>query len=172
MNLTKEERRRRVALLCCHFARNLAYYRLTQDRLAVDRGFRTTIVNNFIDMAVLEWCKLFGDRNGRHYWEKVVTCQDFKADIYETLNQKSDCFASYIDKMRKYRDKFVAHLDDDLIMNIPEMNQAKITTECLYNHLMTYEALPGDMDGLPFDLENYFQQCFDEAWSSLDRYKL
>jgi hypothetical protein len=38
--------------LCAGFARNMAYYRAAHDRLT-----RITIDGNFIDMAVIEWCK-------------------------------------------------------------------------------------------------------------------
>ena len=28
---------------------------------------------NFLDMCVLEWCKLFGDPKGEHYWGRIVS---------------------------------------------------------------------------------------------------
>jgi hypothetical protein len=35
--------------------------------------FWRTVSGNFIDTCVLEWCKLFGDPNGEHYWKKIVS---------------------------------------------------------------------------------------------------
>ena len=67
--LSRRDRLRRVALLCCAFARNVAFYRtgmadeaqplLSQYHRAA--SFWRQVNSNFFDMAVLEWCKLFGD---------------------------------------------------------------------------------------------------------------
>jgi hypothetical protein len=51
----------------------MAYYRAGHHRLTnASPEFWITVDGNFIDMAVIEWCKLFGDRNGKHFWAKVV----------------------------------------------------------------------------------------------------
>jgi hypothetical protein len=60
--MSRKDRLRRVALLCAHFTRNLAYYRAAQDRIArTSPEFWRTVYSNFLDIAVLEWCKLFDD---------------------------------------------------------------------------------------------------------------
>ncbi len=62
--LTREERLRRVLLVALTFARNMAYYRAARDGSGQYVGpgtqFAITADGNFIDMATLEWCKLFG----------------------------------------------------------------------------------------------------------------
>jgi hypothetical protein len=35
--------------------------------------FWVIINGNFLDIAVLEWCKLFGDTRGKHYFGKVIS---------------------------------------------------------------------------------------------------
>ena len=71
--LTKRERWRRVVLLCCHFMRNLAYYRVGHpgEPRPTNREFWLTVNGNFIDQCALEWCKLFGDLRGEHAWPNI-----------------------------------------------------------------------------------------------------
>lgn len=68
----------------------------------------------------MEWCKLFGDRKGSHCWAKVVTDSSrFKAELLRHLGINTDGFADYVSEMRMYRDKFLAHLDDLHVMDVP-----------------------------------------------------
>lgn len=114
-------------------------------------------------MAVFEWCKLLGDEKGKHYWKNVVRIQDFEGNMLNHLGQSSDEFVSYKQKMREYRDKFLAHLDDQRIMHIPKLDKAKAAVDFYHNWVVQYEALPNDLAGLPTDLTTYYQQCSAEA---------
>lgn len=48
-------------------------------------------------------------------------------------------FAAYITEMRQYRDKFVAHLDDEPIMYLPRLRPAKSSVALLYHYLLSNE---------------------------------
>jgi hypothetical protein len=87
--LPHRDRVRRVVLLCCAFARNVAYYRAGwADRaqpllseLHPHASFWRQVNGNFLDMAVLDWCKLFGDpketprkRLAKHHWGHDKNC--------------------------------------------------------------------------------------------------
>jgi hypothetical protein len=89
--LTRTDYLRRVVLLCSHFMRNLAYYRTGQrfpdgwkaKPLVPTAPFWRTVNGNFIDVCVLEWCKLFGDkittradRQNNHYWGRQDRLRD------------------------------------------------------------------------------------------------
>jgi len=91
-----------VVLLCAHFARNLAYYRAGHSRLTrTSPPFWITIDANFIDMAVIEWCKLFSDRRGKHFWANVVTDPSgFERAMLAHLGVTTDELASYVYEMR------------------------------------------------------------------------
>src|SRR5271165_4315169 len=69
--INRTERLRRVLVLCCYFVQNLAFYRAGWDNKIFRRyrsQFWVTANGNFLDHCVLEWCKLFGDERGEHYW--------------------------------------------------------------------------------------------------------
>ncbi|WP_296765947.1 hypothetical protein [Sediminimonas sp.] len=120
-------------------------------------------------MAVLEWCKLFGDRRGKHCWGEVVSCQGFEVDMLKHLDETDDQFKKYIDDMREYRNMFLAHLDDERTMNIPRMDIAEGSVKFLYDHLICVEATAGDLEGLPTDLTAYQEACGNRALSFLGR---
>jgi hypothetical protein len=94
----RKDRLRRVVILCCHFGRNLAYYRVGQSE----------------------------QYQGQHHWRKIVTDGIvFKASLLNHLELDEANFQQYVDTMRTYRNKFVAHLDSDRTMNIPKLDVAK-----------------------------------------------
>ncbi len=65
-------------------------------------------------MCVLDWCKLFGERNGNYSWKRIVADPDaFKRDLLEHLGLDDNAFDEEIRIFREYRDKWVAHLDRD-----------------------------------------------------------
>ncbi len=163
--LTRRERLRRVVFLCAHFARNLAYYRAGISRLTKSSPqFWLTANCNFIDMAVIEWCKLLGDSQGKHYWAKVVTDSDgFESEMLSHLGLTVDEFVAYMSQMRTYRDKFLAHLDDLRVMDVPFLDQAQAAVEFYHRHVVQHEAEAGDLSGLPTDLADYYLHCFTDA---------
>jgi hypothetical protein len=70
--LTPVERQRRVVRLCCSFMRNLAFHRAGMQgevqfnlfaRTHPQGAFWREAHGNFIDICVLDWCKLFADLN-------------------------------------------------------------------------------------------------------------
>jgi hypothetical protein len=179
--LPHRDRSRRVALLCCAFARNVAFHRAgwadeAQPLLSSHHpkaSFWQQVNCNFFDMAVLDWCKLFGDqketplkRLGKHHWRRVVSDPDeFEARLLAQLETDAERFAALITKMRDYRDTFVAHLDNRLTMNLPEYEAARVAVTFYYRHIVETEAEPGDLAGLP-SVDEFARsdgQCTQEA---------
>ena len=166
MALTRRQRLRRVGILCCHALRNLAFYRAWHDagRPRADEQFWVTANGNFADITVLEWCKLFADAKGRHHWAKVVTDQSaFTAGLLSALGMTQQAFDEYIQSMRVLRDKFIAHLDDELEFTLPQLAAAKASTAYLYSHLLAHENDGDAFHDAPGDAEAFCQDFFDEA---------
>jgi hypothetical protein len=165
--VTRKERLRRVVLLCCHFARNLAYYRseLNGKRLARNTEFWRTVNGNFLDVCVLEWCKLFGDKHGEHHWRRIVSdTASFETGLLSHLRINAIEFEKHIEEIRRYRDKFVAHLDSGKVMQIPTLDLAKTSVWFYHAYTVNNEAKADDLDGLPQDITRYHQHCADEGY--------
>jgi hypothetical protein len=171
---------RRIALLCCHFARNVAYFRVGYveengvGQLKQATEFGATINGNMVDIAVLEWCKLFADRKGHQHWTRLartdVERRQFFADLLHVLGVNEAFWRRYLDEFRVYRDKFVAHLDTEETARIPQLDMALQSTFFLYTRLLT-DAPEGTFDmprraNLPRDLPTYFASCQADARAS------
>ena len=64
--------------------------------------------------------------------------------------------------MREYRDKFIAHLDSELVMNIPTLDLARKSVEFYHAYIVANEAQSGDLSGLP-DTTNKLQGGYKKA---------
>src|SRR5712692_8894779 len=88
--MTRRDRLRRDLLLCIQCLRNLAYRRAGwhAGRLRLnDRQFWRTVNGNFLDVCVLEWCKVFGSKRDPHCWRNFVSDPSgFKTDLLRHLS--------------------------------------------------------------------------------------
>ena len=75
-------------------------------------------------------------------------------------------FQDYRNEMREYRDKFVAHLDDLRVMQVPRLDNARASVEFYHAYVAGNEAQAGDLAGVPAtaaQLRQYSDQCTAEA---------
>ena len=75
-------------------------------------------------------------------------------------------FEDLAKKMRRYRDKFVAHLDSDAKMDIPPLEAALAANSFYHGHIVRVEPAAGDLFGLADTSEKFakgYEQCFKEA---------
>jgi len=136
--LTQHERIRRVTLLCCHTLKNFAFYKSGWRSRQLQARNQVWVEANsaFLDRAILEWCKLFADRKGRHHWKRVIKNPvQFESDLYKHLHLTKREYSAYLKKVLKYRNKFIAHLDEERVMHIPHIKIARNTAVFLYDHL-------------------------------------
>ena len=101
--MTRRQLLRRVGILCCHFLRNLAFYMAgwRKGELIFKDQFWVNANGNFLDICVLEWCKLFVDKRGKHHWRKVITDQaSFYDGLLQAVNLTEAEFEAYIEIMR------------------------------------------------------------------------
>ena len=173
--LTPQKRRRRIAILCCNFMRNLALHRAglrveVQEYLLNPHHpqceFWVQVHGNFLDACVLDWWKLFADYEGTHHWHCVVSDRKrFGEDLYATGVSRAE-FKKTIKKVDRYRNEFVGHLDDKLVMDLPDLEAAKQATIFLYERLAQMIASPEEWRGLPAsvaELEFVFKRASEHA---------
>ena len=165
--MRKVTRLRRVALLCYHFVRNYAYYKAGwgNNISMAKNSFWLTIQGNFLDIAVLEWIKLFGNHKDKHHWKKIVKedcLSKFKSDMLKDCKLTNDKFSQLRDIIKNYRDSFVAHLDSDENMNIPHLAEALKLTQYYYMYVLGILG-KDERVGLPENIESYYINCFKES---------
>lgn len=172
--MTRTERLRRVLQLCCHFSRNHAYLSALRrgQRLRLKSRFWRSAADNFYDLCVLEWCKLFADSKDLHYWANVVTDRpSFEYELRGRIVISAPVFERYSKAMRRYRDKFIAHLDSDRIAQFPNLDIARAAVTIYYEHVVSREAKLATARSFPGNLERYNSECYYEALDVYGRHK-
>lgn len=162
----KEILLRRVALLCCHCLRNLAFYRSGWSvGSPIFKGqFLINANSNFLDISVLEWCKLFGDVKGKYNWRKVISNSEyFYGEMLNRIEVNEIEFNGHMKKMRTYRDKFIAHLDSDPLMHIPELDISLHSVSFLYDYLIANEGEPMLFVDAPKNAASFYTRYFNEG---------
>jgi hypothetical protein len=175
--IARRDQLRRVVIVCSNFLRNLAFYNagwISRDvyhpalaEHAPQAGFWRQANGNFLDVCVLEWCKLFGDKKAAHYWGNVVSdSAAFKASLLAALGMDEEGLQDIINEFREYRDKFIAHLDSEKVMQIPVLDIAAVAVRLYHQYIVTTEARPRDLIGLADTadkLKRGYEQCAQEA---------
>ena len=119
--------------------------------------FWLSVIGNFVDIAVLEWCKLFGNRNGKYHWSKVLLSPEtFRSDMLNQLGLEQERFDSMYLTVKRYRDEFVAHLEDVETTTVPNMNVPYVLAWSYYRQLRTDYPSLASIKELPKDYGNYF----------------
>lgn len=169
--------RRCIALLHIHFVRNVAYHKASfrtsdgRGQLHDQSEYGITVSGNFLDIAILEWCKVFGDWNGKHHWRTLTPESSARAALFglmlSHLRMRDDDWRKYVAVCNTYRDKFVAHLDENEVGYTPDWNVALQSAFFMYGWLIanspegTFSNVIGG--SLPIDLPAYYRACFEEA---------
>ena len=172
ISLTRKDKLRRVILVCRRFTRNLAYYRVGMRSEYADlfdhekhreANFWRMTNSNSMDLCVLEWCKLFVERRGKHHGQNVVTSKDdFRQRLFEESGVDDVPFQSVVEIFKHYRDKFVAHLDLEQTMTIPRLDIANKAVHCYQKHILEKESEGLDLGFTP-DLNTVFEVSEKEA---------
>jgi len=164
--MNRRTRLRRTGILCMHFVRNAAYYRAWNAAPVARRQeqFWRTLNGNFIDICMLEWCKLFGDLKAQHHWSKCVTDTNaFSAGLYDHTGLNEAEFEAYRLEVREYRDKFVAHLDELNQMQSPRLQPALDSVRYLYQYLLEHEDSANALHDAPRSANARYQQHLREG---------
>ena len=149
-----------------HFLRNAAYY-VAFNAAPMQRRqeqFWLTLNGNFIDICLLEWCKLFGDLTAVHHWSRSVTdANAFCTRLYDAIGVNAQEFETYRRDIRRYRDKFVAHLDGLNDIQIPRLRIAISSVEFLYEYLLDVDDDVAAFVDAPRNPQARYQQHLREG---------
>jgi hypothetical protein len=127
----------------------------------INGNFWNTVSGNFLDMCVLEWCKLFGGRNEKHSWARITKDRDvFKMDLLQHLELEEGTFEEDIRIFREYRDKWVAHRDREQKGLYPRLETASKAVWFYYRHICKEQI---DQAIGPKAIEIGYKECEQEA---------
>ena len=145
--------------------RNVAYHRsLHKYKDEFEQNYWILIYNNFLDIAVLEWSKVFGSKSNATHWSNHVDNEkEFRSELLVHLNISVSEWESYWNNIKKYRDKAVAHhIHDPNITNYPEFDNA-LNSCYFYYQILIQELRLLKVYDYPDNLEDYYNSCVEQA---------
>jgi hypothetical protein len=165
--LSEQDRVRRTVILCGNCLRNIAFYRAgwRRSKFRVTRQFWIAANGAFVDFAILDWCKLFAEPDGKHRWSKAVTDRTgFAAALNSRLRLTESEFSAYINTLKHPRNKFIAHLDAEPMMTLPRLRAARTSAAFLYDYLLTEPSTskwfrPGEKSSA----REFYASCYRHA---------
>ena len=127
-------------------------------------NFWRLIYGNLLDVAVLEWCKVFGTDTEPTHWKRVVADHDaFRSALLAALKIDQASWAAYWEKMKTYRDTLVAHhFDDSPVTHYPTLDLAIESCYFYYSYLITELRRLGETC-FPDDLRDYSARFATQA---------
>lgn len=145
--------------------RNVAYHRsLLKQKDNFEQNYWILIFNNFLEIAVLEWCKVFGSNTDTTHWTNHINDEaGFRSNLLKRLNLTQPEWDNYWQEMKNYRDKVVAHHEyDPKITNYPDFSHALESCYFYYEILIKELRLLKCYD-YPDNLEEYFNRSLKQA---------
>lgn len=164
--MTPRQRLRRAALLATHTICNIASYRggRASGNFVRSENFWLRLNGNFLDIALLDWSKIYGDSRGAHHWRKILSDPAaFERALLQKLAVTRDQLDAYIKSVRAYRDKFVAHLDSEPIAHIPKLDLALESAKFLLEYVHSAENQGNYFEGIPKDAERLYKATLADA---------
>jgi hypothetical protein len=144
---------------------------LTNVERKPELNFWRVIYGNLLDVAVIEWCKLFGSDNEQRqhvHWKSVFRDQaGFRAGLLQHVGVTGKEWDAYWRRMKTYRDTFAVHLDRDrraLTSNYPELGLALASSGYYYQTAVAeLRCRQGVRRQYPDDLETYGKDFYAQA---------
>ena len=125
---------------------------------------------NLLDMAVIDWCKLFGSDDEEHqktHWKNVIAEGEydaFRQELYRALGSDESGYRAFWNEMKAYRDQHAAHRDFEKtdVTDYPRLDGALESCGVYYRHVIAKLRERG-VSRYPDDLGEYGKAFADQA---------
>lgn len=136
---------------------------------------------NLLDMAVIEWCKLFGSDHKEHqpvHWKNTIPKEEhdaFRRGLLIHLGVTLDDWRKYRGEVKDYRDNYAAHLSGPSLCpenkapgarsngHYPKLGMALEASNYYYDQLLARLAAAGFQHHYPLDMREYCERFEAQA---------
>ena len=131
-------------------------------------NFWRVMHGNLLDMAVIEWCKLFGSDDAERqklHWKNVFDDHEaFRSGLLAHLGIDRAALDAYWKQMKNYRDQHAAHADFEKrdVTHYPVLDHA-IASACYYYAHVIVELRRQGVRLYPDDLKPYGEAFLAQA---------
>ena len=138
-SLSREKSLIRAERTCSDLAKQLALsFSTKQKSRGLINSFWFEISRNALDLAILDWCHLFGSRKDALHWSKVLhETEHFKSHMLSHIETSEERWDEYWNQLKVYRDKDLAHIEVKNTSMIPPMDIAINSTAFYYSRITT-----------------------------------
>lgn len=161
---------------------NIACYRAAwsdingEKKLIINREFWVRANANFLDIATLDWYKLFLDKDeksgiyGDHHWRNIFSeCTTWLEDMLIDIKISNGDYNLEANKIIKYRNKHLAHLDiKSNQLFYPHTNIMLNTVSYFYDQLRTSSCTRYLTSGLYDSAKELFLFQFNDALNEIN----
>jgi hypothetical protein len=149
-----------------YITRNVAHHRsLNSFRDDFNQTYWILISNNFLDVAILEWCKVFGSTSDATHWtSNVLDRAAFRTGLLEKLKVTKDEWIAYRERVKTYRDKVIAHYDNNsTVIDHPDFCLALKACFYYYDMLISQLKRGSISTSYPESLDDYYEESLAQA---------
>lgn len=159
-----------IAAFVCNVHFKRALYEIDRDP---HLNFWRMIQGNCLDIAVIEWCKLFGSDNKSYqpaHWKIQVPYKEhdgFRRRLLGALKLSEEAWEDYWVEVKGYRDNHAAHFNQNYL-NKPDSRYPELTTALeaayfYYEYLIDSIADENVKRGYPEDIKDYCERFASQA---------
>jgi hypothetical protein len=163
---------RRIASLCLYIIGNIACYRAgwtDKKTFKINTDFWRKVNGNFLDIATLDWCKLFVDFKGKHHWSTIFSDKKvFREKLIASIKLSEEDFKSEVVEIKKYRDKFLAHLDEPTNLYYPKSEIILKSSMYLYYQLATNPKTRLALSGVNIEPQDFYDEYYQVALKEIE----
>ena len=121
-------------------------------------NFWRLIYGSQLDIAVIEWCKLFGSDAEATHWKRLVPGSHhaaFRSELLTSVGRSLSDWTHYWHAMKNYRDNIAAHHNSSTrINNYPRLDIALRSSYFYYDYLIG-ELRAAGLREYPDNLKSY-----------------
>ena len=137
-------------------------------------NFWRIIYGTQLDMAVIEWCKLFGSDHEEHqpvHWKNTIPEKErdqFRNDLFKHLKLTPEKFREYWETVKNYRDNHAAHFNSEWLKpenkpKYPTLDVALEASYFYYPYLLNEFKKRGIEHHYPLDIREYSERFSKQA---------
>ena len=129
-------------------------------------NFWRLILGNQLDIAVIEWCKVFGSYGEPTHWKNIVPAKNhdqFRRDLLEGLGITPEALNDYWTEMKKYRDTLAAHHIELKKPDKRPVLDLALKSSCFYYRYLIKELRSQGVTNYPDDLDAYATKFEEQA---------
>ncbi len=150
-----------------HLARSIAMKRaLVAVEPEPKLNFWRLVQGNQLDVAVLEWCKVFGSHAEATHWQNVVPATEhdqYRTALFASLAVNAGEWSNYWEEMKGYRDNLVAHhIEAAKVPKYPHLELALKSSVFHYKYVIGRLRTLGE-SRYPNDLQAYYDAFTAQA---------